>query len=132
MRKFMLQSGKILELDLAPTEQAWTLFCCVANECKNAGLDLKIAGEDTIADVIGRNQEALLNIITSDNVMEATKECAARNLYDKQKFSMDLFQDEKARGDFIPVMVVTAIENISPFFPSLRIILETAEAAFLK
>lgn len=132
MLKFELQSGKILEIDLAKTEDAWNLYCAIVNECKGTGLDLKIAEEDTIADLIMRNTEALLNIISSKQVLEATKDCSLRNLYDKQKFSMDLFEDEKARGDFIPVMAVTAIENIRPFFPNLHIILGQVESGFLK
>lgn len=132
MLKFELQSGKILEIQLAKTEDAWNLYCVIVQECKGTGLDLKIAQEDTIADLIMRNTEALLNVISSKPVLEAIKDCSSRNLYNKQKFSMDLFEDEKARGDFIGVMAVTAIENIRPFFPSLHIILETVESGFLK
>lgn len=132
MLKFELKSGKILEIALAPTLEAWNLYCTVVNECKGSGLDLKIADEDTLYDVICRNTEAVLNIISSKNVLEATQECSERNLYDRQKFSIDLFDDEKARGDFIPVMVVTALENLRPFFPSRRIIFEMLEAQYLK
>lgn len=132
MQKYQLQSGKILELSLAPVETALELLRVFTVECKNAGLDLKIGTEDTIGDLIGRNTEALLNIVGSKEALEAIKECSSRNLYGKQKFSMDIFEDEKARGDFIPVMVVTALENLRPFFPNLRIIFETLEAVFLK
>lgn len=131
MLKFKLQSGKILEMTLAPVETALELLRVFTIECKNAGLDLKIATEDTIGDLIGRNTEALLNICSSKEALEAIKACSERNLYDKQRFSMSIFEDEKARGDFIPVMVVTALENLRPFFPNLRIIFETLEAGFL-
>lgn len=132
MQKFQLESGKILEISLAPVETALELLRAFMIECKNAGLNLKIGQDDTIANVLGRNTEALLNVASSKAVLEAVKECSARNLYDKQKFSMELFEDEKARGDFIPVMVLTAIENLQPFFPNLHIIFESLEQGFLK
>lgn len=132
MLKFQLMSGKILELAYAPIETALDLLRAVTVECKNAGLDLKVNDDETLADVIGKNTEAVLNIFSSVPVLEAIKACSERNLYDKQKFNMSLFEDEKARGDFIPFMMITALENIRPFFPSLRIVFEMLEGAYLR
>lgn len=132
MQKFMLQSGKIVELSLAPIETALNLYRTIICECKNAGLDLKILDDETIADLILKNTEALLNILGSERVMEVVKECSAKNLYDKQRFSMDLFEDEEARGDFLSVIYLTAVENIRPFFPNLHIVFSTIEGLFLK
>lgn len=132
MQKFMLQSGKVVELSLAPIETALNLYRTVIWECKNAGLDLKISDDETIADLILKNTEALLNILGSERVMEAIKECSVKNLYDKQRFSIELFEKEDARGDFLPVIYLTAIENIRPFFPNLLIVFSTIEDIFLK
>lgn len=132
MQKFMLQSGKVVELSLAPIETALNLYRTVIGECKNAGLNLKITDDETIADLILKNTEALLNILGSERVMEAVKECSVKNLYDKQRFSVELFEDEGARGDFLPVIYLTAMENIRPFFPNLLIVFSTIEDIFLK
>lgn len=132
MQKFMLQSGKVVELSLAPIETALNLYRTIIYECKNAGLDLKIVEGESIADVILKNTEALLNILGSQQVLEAVQECSAKNLYDKQRFSMELFEDEKARGDFLPLIYLTAVENIRPFFPNLHTIFSMAEDVFLK
>ncbi len=132
MQKFMLQSGKVVELSLAPIETALNLYRTVIGECKNAGLNLKITDDETIADLILKNTEALLNILGSERVMEAVKECSVKNLYDKQRFSVELFEDERARGDFLPVIYLTAMENIRPFFPNLLIVFSTIEDIFLK
>lgn len=132
MQKFMLQSGKVVELSLAPIEIALNLYRTIICECKNSGLDLKIVEGETIADIILKNTEALLNILGSQQVFEAVQECSAKNLYDKQRFSMELFEDEKARGDFLPLIYLTAVENIRPFFPNLHTIFSMVEDAFLK
>lgn len=132
MQKFMLQSGKVVELSLAPIETALNLYRTIIYECKNAGLDLKIVEGESIADVILKNTEALLNILGSQQVLEAVQECSAKNLYDKQRFSMELFEDEKARRDFLPLIYLTAVENIRPFFPNLHTIFSMVEDAFLK
>lgn len=132
MQKFMLQSGKVVELSLAPIETALNLYRTIICECKNSGLDLKIVESETIADIILKNTEALLNILGSQQVLEAIQECSAKNLYDKQRFSMELFEDEKARGDFLPLIYLTAVENIRPFFPNLHTIFSMVEDVFLK
>ncbi len=132
MQKFMLQSGKVVELSLAPIETALNLYRTIICECKNTGLDLKVIEGETIADIILKNTEALLNILGSQQVLEAVQECSAKNLYDKQRFSMELFEDEKARGDFLPLIYLTAVENIRPFFPNLHTIFSMVEDVFLK
>lgn len=132
MRKYQLASGKVLEFNLAGVEQALLVYRAVLNSCKNAGLDLTIYPEDQIGDVILRNKEALLNIMSSEAVMEAVKGCCDKVLYDKKHFSMSLFEDEKAREDFLPVIVIVGMENIRPFFPVLHSFLDAILNLFLK
>lgn len=120
MLKFQLKSGKMVELNLAPMTECLTLYRAIIHECKGAGLDITIANEETIAEVLTKNIDALLNVIGSEYVMEAIKGCMAKVLYDKQRFNIDLFEnDEKARGDFFPLLTLVAVENLRPFFPSL-------------
>ena len=120
MLKFQLKSGKMVELNLAPMTECLALYRAIIHECKGAGLDITIANEETIAEVLTKNIDALLNVIGSEYVMEAIKGCMAKVLYDKQRFNIDLFEnDEKARGDFFPLLTLVAVENLRPFFPSL-------------
>lgn len=132
MRKYQLASGKILEFNLAGIEQALELYRAVLSECKNAGLDFNLTEEDKLIDVLLKNKEALLNIASSSNVMEQIKLCCNKVIYNKQKFSMELFEDEKARGDFFAVMVIVGLENIRPFFPSLHMFFDAIASLFLK
>lgn len=132
MRKYQLSSGKVLEFSLAGTEVALELFRKVLNECKNAGLDFNFTEETRIIDAIASNKEALLNIFSSKSVMDAVCECCSKVLYDKKHFSMELFEEEKARADFFSVMVIVGVENLTPFFPQVHSYLEPILSLFLK
>lgn len=132
MQKYILKSGKLVELNLAPIEQALALYRAVIYECKGAGLDLTIKEDTTVAELLDRNMEAKLNIMGSELVMEAVKDCCAKVLYDKQRFDMGLFEEEKNKGDFFPLLILVAIENLRPFFPEAHIIFTAILSQYLK
>lgn len=120
MLKYQLQSGAKVEFNLGTIEQALGLYRALIYECKNAGLDVTVLEGDTVLDVVMKNKEAILNILGSEPVLESIKECCAKVLYNGQKFSMDLFEEEKARQDFFPLMMLVGVENVRPFFPNLH------------
>ena len=132
MLKFQLKSGKIAELNLASIDNALALYRAVLQECKGAGLDISGEDETTIGDLLKKNMEAILNILGSEQVMEAIKNCCDKVLYDKQKFSMDIFEDERARGDFFGLMLLVAVENLRPFFVELTMFFDLLLSGVLK
>lgn len=129
--KFQLQSGKKIEIDIAPLEVCLNLYRAVVNECKNAGLDITIANEDTLLTLLMKNKEAMLNVISSEAVMEAIKDCCPKVLYDKQRFSNELFEKVENRKDYFPTLAIVGIENIRPFFAEPHIILNALQSQFL-
>ena len=129
--KFQLQSGKKLELDIAPLEVGLNLYRAIINECKHAGLDITVADDTTLMDLLMKNKEALLNIISSETVLECIKDCCPKVLYDKQRFNMDLFEKVENRKDFFAVMAIVGIENIRPFFAEPHTILNAVQSQFL-
>lgn len=120
MLKFELKSGARVEYNLASIEQALRLYRGLISECKNAGLDITIAEGTTVADIVMNNKEAILNIIGSANILDCIKDCCDKVLYNGKRFSMELFEEEKARQDFFPLMVLVGVENVRPFFPDLH------------
>lgn len=120
MLKYQLQSGAKVEFNLGTIEQALGLYRALIAECKHAGIDIAPQDGETLLDVVMKNKEALLNIMGSERVMECIKDCCAKVLYNGQKFSMDLFEEEKARQDFFPLMILVGVENVRPFFPNLH------------
>lgn len=131
MLKFQLKSGKKLEVDIAPIETGLTLYRSILTECKNANLDLTIATDDTVLTMLMKNKEACLNVLASETVLEAVKDCCAKVVYDKQRFSMELFNKLENRQDFIPTMLIVAMENIRPFFEEPHIILDALQSQIL-
>ena len=130
MLKFQLKSGKKLEIDIAPIEVGLSLYRAILIECKGANLDLSVAEEDTIMTMLFKNKEACLNVLSSETVLEAVKDCCAKVVYDKQRFSMELFENLDNRKDFISVMMIVAMENIRPFFDEPHIILDALQSQF--
>lgn len=131
MLKFQLKSGKKLELDIAPIETGLTLYRAILTQCKNANLDLSVADDDTVLTMLLKNKEACLNVLSSEDVLEAVKDCCAKVVYDKQRFNMELFNKIENRKDFIPTMMIVAMENIRPFFAEPHIILDALQSQFL-
>lgn len=129
--KFQLKSGKKLEVDIAPIEIGLNLYRAILTECKGANLDISVGNEDTIMTMLLKNKEACLNVLSSEIVLEAIKDCCAKVVYDKQRFSMDVFEKVENRKDFIPTMMIVAMENIRPFFESPHIILDALQSQFL-
>lgn len=131
MLKFQLKSGRKLELDIAPIDLCLNLYRSILVECKGAGLDLEIATEDTILSILLKNKEAVLNVLSSENVLEAVKDCCQKVVYNKQRFSMELFDKIENRKDFFDVMLIVAMENIRPFFAAPHIILDALQSQIL-
>lgn len=132
MRKFQLKSGKMIEFSLAPIDKALALYRAVVSESRGAGLDLQITGEMTLADLLLKNTETILKVLGSEYVMDAVKECSDKVIYNGERFNMDLFEEEDARADFFGIMILVALENLTPFFPEARIISSPILSQFLK
>lgn len=132
MLKFQLKSGKKLEITYAPIETALTLLRAVLTECKKAGLDIKISEGMQVIDLIQNNTPALLGILSSEVVLEATRACCVKNLYGGMHLTDEAFENPENRQDFIASMIIVAIENLTPFFPEARTVLNPVQSLFLR
>lgn len=132
MLKFQLQSGAKVGFNLGTIEQALGLYRALTTECKHAGIDITVKEGETVLDMVMKNKEAILNIIGSENILECIKDCCDKVLYNGQRFSMDLFEEEKAREDFFPLMVLVGVENVRPFFPGLHSVYSVILSLILK
>lgn len=132
MLKFQLQSGSQIEINLASVEAALHLYRTLMWECQKAGLDITIADDTTIAGILQNNIKAILNILGSEIVLDAIKGCCDKVLYNKERFNMEIFEDEKARADFFPLMILVGVENLRPFFPNLNSVYSIILSQILK
>ena len=146
MLKFQLKSGKHLEFNLAPIDRALALYRAIVFECKGnkikldklvSALKATYAGAEmeeglSMLDIIAENKEAILSIIGSEYVMNAIQECCDKVLYNKQRFSLELFEEPENRADFFGIMVIVVLENLSPFFHQVPSYFTMLSAPFLK
>ena len=129
MERIQLSSGNKVNITLAPITDSFRLFQEVVKAFKQNGLEIKLDrnSELSFMDIFEKNASAclggLLDIISSQKVIDCIMDCCSRCTYDngqQQKINMNLFDDEELRGDYFEVLVAVAKANLLPFFPALR------------
>lgn len=129
--KELLNSGAYVDITIAPVKLGYSLLQAVIREFKRDGIKFEISADDDILNIGGLFKkdpakffDNLLNVVTSDNVVDVIFQCAKSCIYEKngvkQKIDWELFDDENNRADFFEVMFIIAKKNLSPFFPKAR------------
>ena len=109
-------------MTLAPFGAGHKLFKAVLAEIETVKLNLGL-GEFLNREVDGEALDTIKNLIvrllSSERVEEALWVCMGRATYRGKKINPDLFEDELARADFVPVCKEVLGYNLSPFFKNL-------------
>ena len=127
-----LSSGATVEVSIAPFAIGWKLATAIINAFKIHGINLKIGENFSFGELVKDNfNEAvngILDIITSDHVLDLAFECGKSAIYTKngvsQKISRETFEPVENRADFMEVMYIIVKENLEPFFPKARMSLK--------
>lgn len=126
-----LESGAVLELQMASFEKAHKLLKAVSSEIQQVNIDLGMnvdlkamfsRGQDGVeinSQMMNTLKNFLAKIISSDVVDEALWPCMATALYNKNKITRDTFDAEEARCDFLVVTQEVLVYNLAPFFKNL-------------
>ena len=125
--KKSLPSGAVLEVTLAPFQEGHALFKAVARELEAVPLavgvkvkNLKELFEAGVSDeILNTLKNVAARLIASDLVEQALWPCMSRATYNQNKIRPDVFEDEKARGDFLIVAKEVLVYNLGPFSSSL-------------
>ncbi len=131
MYKFLLKSGKKVEIQLATTSQALNLLQTALYIASKNDLDFKEFFEIPIKDIMLKNSKALLNLMASSELIEAIEGCAKGVFYEKMPYSRDIFEDENKREDFLPCLFLIFLENLRPFFGKAPFIFKVLEELIL-
>ena len=119
-----LPSGSVLVIQLASFGEGNKLLKAVMKELRSVDINIG-AKAKTLSDffslelndeTINTFKNLLSTLLSSDAISEALWACAGRATYNKQKVIQDLFEDEKARGDYLVVMKEILLHNLRPFF----------------
>lgn len=117
--KVSLPSGAELEMTLAPFMEGERLFAATA-ECLKG---VKVDGNSDVNDLtsnLNSLKDAFLSCLTSQAMKDAILACLKRCTYNKQRItSWDIFDDIKAREDYLAVCWEVVRFNLSPFTKSL-------------
>lgn len=123
--KKILSSGSELDMTMAPFQDAHNLFQAVLKELKNVNLDLGLKSntsftdffeKDVTDDLLNTLKNFITSLLASKDIQISLQPCLQRCTYNNQKVTMDLFEDEKAREDFIEVLKEVLVFNLFPFF----------------
>ncbi len=127
----VLESGAVLDLSICSFAEGNRLMKAVAKELKNIQISLGAKGQTVDFFKLELGDEALNTIknlvtglIASDEIEAALWPCMERGTYTindvTHHIKRDIFEDEKARADYIPILKEALVFNLSPFFKSLR------------
>ena len=127
----ILDSGAVLELTLCSFAEGNRLMKAVAKELKNTNISIgakgdfmNLKGEEAINTI----KNLVTGLLASDEIEVALWPCMERGTYTVggvlKKINRDLFEDEKARADYLPVMREALTYNLSPFFLNLGSLLK--------
>ena len=123
----VLESGAVLELSICSFAEGNRLMKAVAKEIKNTQISLGAKGQmgDFLKlqvgdDALNTIKNLVTGLLASDEIESALWPCIERGTYDGVHIKRDIFEDEKVRADYIPILKEALVYNLSPFFKSLK------------
>lgn len=123
MREVVLDSGAILRVNPAPFSEAKALFEAVMAE-------MRVIPVTYNSDQISVFKDLFCMGFSSPLVDKRLWTCLARCTYDAEgtganaKITMDAFEPEKNRADYVRVCAEVAEENLRPFLKDLSFLLK--------
>lgn len=123
MKTVTLKSGQTLQLQEASFIDSWNLTQALAKQLGESLPGLKIESLDAEAlqqDIdVGKLMGVLAGVISSKEVFALVWPCFKPCLYNEQPVTQDVFQEPKARPDFLPCVVEMVKLNVLPFMSGL-------------
>ena len=123
----VLDSGVVLNLSICSFAEGNRLMKAVAKEIKNTQISLGAKGQmgDFLKlqvgdDALNTIKNLVTGLLASDEIEAALWPCIERGTYDGIHIKKDIFEDEKVRADYIPILKEALVYNLSPFFKSLK------------
>ena len=123
----VLESGALLDLSICSFAEGNRLMKAVAKEIKNTQISLGAKGQmgDFLKlqvgdDALNTIKNLVTGLLASDEIEAALWPCIERGTYDGVHIKKDIFEDEKTRADYIPILKEALVYNLSPFFKSLK------------
>jgi len=107
-----LASGAEVKINAADIGEAWALLQSFAER----GLSITIRGGEEMPDVL---KSVFCAALASKDLHAKLMACAVKSTYNGLKVEEAVFQDLKAREDYLEVLYLVAEANLKPFTKSL-------------
>jgi hypothetical protein len=120
MERIDLPSGAVLEVDLLSYEKGWKVMQKLSKAFESLDIDLKGVDFKKLSeqDVL-RFKNPICHLLADDKILEATKECFTKCLYNNQRIDSSTFDSKEARKDFVFAAFHALRCNLEPFFEGL-------------
>src|SRR5690242_20291792 len=115
-----LKSGAVLTVAIASFASGNKLMKTVARELSGVDFNLELKNLDELSEKdINVLKNVVFRIIQSDAIEQALLECMKKCLYNDQRITLETFETEDARQDYLPVAWEVMKANLRPFFSGL-------------
>lgn len=120
-----LPSGAKLEITLAGFEEGEALTSAVAKEIEGIKLSSNINFSEMTADtpmtgeLLDVIKSLVARVLYSKEIKSVLWQCMSRATRNNIRVTKEMFDDEKVREDYIPIMREVLIYNLTPFFKNL-------------
>ncbi len=120
MDPIQLKSGAVLTVTIASFSAGNKLMKTVARELSGVDFNLELKNLDELSEKdINVLKNVVFRIIQSDSIEQALLECMKKCLYNEQRITLETFDAEEARQDYLPVAWEVMKANLRPFFSGL-------------
>ena len=114
--KVSLPSGAVLEMTMAPFLEGRRLLGAVSSCIKSVKVDSSLGDASNLNSL----KDVFLSCLTSREVEDALLDCLKGCTYNGQRItSWDIFDDLKAREDYMTICVEVCKFNLAPFTKNL-------------
>lgn len=120
MNQFKSKSGAEVIINEASIEKALALKNAVFKAVAAAGQDIDLSKVRSTQDVdFGKLMGIFMSVESSPAVQSAVFDCLLSCTRNREKITLETFEDAEARRDYYEIVFACAKENLSPFLESL-------------
>jgi hypothetical protein len=139
--KKTLESGAVLELSICSFKEGTNLMKAVAKELKTTTIAFGVKDAKNFGDLFKNITDDSMNtlknlvvgLLSSEEIEAALWPCMERGTYTfnnlTRKINSDLFEDEKVRADYLPILKEVLVFSLAPFFSSLKSLVWDSQVA---
>lgn len=114
-KEITFKNGHEAVINIASFSKAMKLKNAIAKALLKENIDISKLDFENLNSLFS----GLLAVDSDEDVNKAIFDCLAKSLYNKEKITIDTFEDEKARENYYLILIECLKLNLSPFIKPL-------------